>query len=530
MNYNYNENDEKTEPSVSNEPKAGNIPEEPGSDFFNHEPTESGVSPFQSAEAKNYIDPVIKQDTYAAKESGEAYTDPWKSPVYKSADEEEEKYFSPSFHAPGNHAYEPQNGEPKKKNRGHGFMRVFSLVLVCVILSSAAGMIGGYYGTEYRLSKESKTNQVVLGSTASGTTGVSSTNGTYTGDVLTGDEIYDLACKQVVGITTAITTTNIFGQNTSSAVSGSGFIISTDGYILTNNHVIEYAAQYGYDLTVMLHDGTTYKASIVGYEEDNDVAVIKIDAEGLSPVVIGDSSAMKVGETVYTVGNPLGELAYTMTGGMVSALDRTIVADDSTSIDMFQIDAAVNAGNSGGPVYNSKGEVIGIVTAKYSDSGVEGLGFAIPINDAMDIASQLIENGYVTGKAYLGVSVMDITSYVTQYYNMPEGAYVNSVNAGSCAEKAGIMTGDIITAVGDVQISSVEELKSALKNCSAGDIAPITVYRSGDTLNLTVTFDEDLPTEQTTDNSDTTVNPSGSAGDSFGSGGYGGGSQFPSIG
>ncbi|NCB53056.1 MAG: PDZ domain-containing protein [Clostridia bacterium] len=526
MNYNYNENDEKNELSADGEPRVEKTPEKPeNSEFFNNEHTEPGVSPFQSAEANNYIDPVIKQDPYAAKEFGEVYTEPWKSPVYKSAENDEGNYFSPSFHVPGSHAHDAQSGEPKKKNRGRGFMKVVSLVLTCVILGSAAGVVGGYYATDYRLSKEGSTNQVVIGSAATGTTGVSNTSGTYTGDVLAGDEIYDMACKQVVGITTAITTTNIFGQSTSSAVSGSGFIISTDGYILTNNHVIEYAAQYGYDLTVMLHDGTTYKATIVGYEDDNDVAVIKIDAEGLSPVVIGNSSAMKVGEQVYTVGNPLGELAYTMTGGMVSALDRTIVADNSTSIDMFQIDAAVNSGNSGGPVYNSKGEVIGIVTAKYSDSGIEGLGFAIPINDAIEIATQLIENGYVAGKAYLGVSVKDIESYVTQYYNMPSGVYVDSVNTGSCAEKAGLKKGDIITGVGDVKVTSVEELKTALKNCAAGDTSAITVYRSGETLTLTVTFDEDQPTETTTQSSATTDNSSDSSG---GTGGES--SQFPGFG
>ena len=209
---------------------------------------------------------------------------------------------------------------------------------------------------------------------------------------LTGDQIYyDLACQQVVGVNTSFTT-NAFGMSTPRAVSGSGFIISEDGYILTNYHVISYAVVYNGKLTVLTKDGTTYDAKVIGYLESNDIAVIKIDAKGLKPVALGDSDKMLVGEAVYAVGNPLGELEYSMTDGIVSAQDRMITTRDditnaTTSINMFQITAAVNAGNSGGPVYNSRGEVIGIVTAKYADEGIEGLGFAIPINDAVSVAT-----------------------------------------------------------------------------------------------------------------------------------------------
>jgi serine protease Do len=200
---------------------------------------------------------------------------------------------------------------------------------------------------------------------------------------------------------------------------------------------------------------------------------------------------MQVGDTIYTVGNPLGELDYTMTSGIVSALDRVIQVDAATSINMFQIDAAVNSGNSGGPVYNSEGKVIGIVSAKYASAGVEGLGFAIPINDAVDIVSQLITNGYVAGKPSLGISVRDWSSAYAQYYGTPEGALVEAVEPGSAADKAGVRIGDIITKLGDTDVTSTETLLIAKKMFSAGDTTTIVVSRDGEELTLTITFDEE---------------------------------------
>ena len=307
-------------------------------------------------------------------------------------------------------------------------------------------------------------------------------------------QIYAQALKQAVGITTEVTYRNYFGMTSSSAVSGSGFIISSNGYILTNYHVIEYAYEDNLDVVVMTHDGTKYKASIVGVEQSNDVAVLKIDADNLDAVTFGNSDAISVGETVYAVGNPLGELEFSMSTGHVSALDRVISTEESESINMFQIDAAVHSGNSGGPVSNAQGQVIGIVTAKYSSTGVEGLGFAIPINDAANIANDLITKGYVTGKAYMGVRLDErYNSMYAQYYNMPLGAYVYSVDNGTCAETAGIQAGDIITKVNDTEISSYTDLKQALRQYSAGDVAQLTVYRAGEELILSITFDEAKP-------------------------------------
>ena len=259
---------------------------------------------------------------------------------------------------------------------------------------------------------------------------------------------------------------------------------------MTNYHVIEYAAQYGYELKVLLHNGDEYTAQIVGYYEDNDIAVIKIDATGLSPVTFGNSDTMVVGETVYCVGNPLGELDFSMTSGIISAFDRIITTDESISVNMFQFDAAVNSGNSGGPVYDSNGNVLGVVTAKYSDDGVEGLGFAIPINDAVEIASDLIAYGSVS-EAYLGITVSDAADDAAKY-GSPLGAYIETIESGLAAERAGLKVGDIITAIDGTTISSVNELKVQLKHYGGGDTAVITVYRTGDhsSYDIEVTLDD----------------------------------------
>ena len=383
----------------------------------------------------------------------------------------------------------PPTPPKEKKRRRMSVAAAVCLLLVCALLFSGIGAAAGYVVASTVTNRETASTTLHISNTPLAATG---TEGT-----LTAHEIYDLGCEQVVGISIPITTTNVFGQTSSSAVVGSGFIITEDGYILTNYHVIEYADKYDYEINVMLHDGTSYTATLVGGEEESDVAVIKIDAAGLSAATLGDSDQMQVGQTVYTIGNPLGELDYTMTGGIVSALDREIQTEESVSINMFQIDAAVNSGNSGGPVYDAGGRVIGIVTAKYSESGVEGLGFAIPINDAVEIARQLMEQGYVSGKAYLGIAVQDIDSRYAKYYNIPQGAYVYSVEEGSCAESAGLTAGDVITAVDDIRIGSTTELKTALRNYAPGDTVTLTVYRAGTQSAVQVTLDEYIPQPDT---------------------------------
>lgn len=433
------------------------------------------------------------------------YNDPWIESPYKQAKENTYNYYSPNYSAGSGYGYsipERKRTEQydanydKSEKKKHGFIKIVALILVCTILCAAAGAGSAYLVIDHYVGDkgpQNSTTVVLGGANNSSSTGTNDVDEPVNADELNGIDIYKIAEKQVVGVSTTYTTKNIFGQESTSAVSGTGFVISEDGYILTNYHVIEYSVTYGYELKVTFKSGESYTAEIIGHYEANDVAVIKIDAEGLSPVTFGNSDKMQVGEKVYCVGNPLGELDFSMTSGYLSALDRLIATDNYTTINMFQMDAAVNSGNSGGPVYNDRGEVIGIVTAKYSESGVEGLGFAIPINDAVNIAKDLIEYGYLTGQAFLGVNVKDVESYVTNYYDIPKGAYIESITAGSCAEKAGIQAQDIIIGIDDYEISSVEQLKRTLRKYSAGDTATVKVYRSGaGTMDIKVTFDENL--------------------------------------
>ena len=447
--------------------------------------TDSTESSEKVDDVADSVDSEIPQDKPSW--SDPAYTEVQDNMVYSPNYYGEKNGYS-SYQAPKSHGPEKKTGITKK---------AVAFVLVCALVCSLFSGVSALLVVNYKINSMGLNRQVVLGSTLTndGTTNTETDQVEYTGEKLTGSQIYyNLAVNQVVGVNSE-STTNVFGQPSSSAVSGSGFVISEDGYILTNYHVIEYAAQYGYNLTVMFNDGKEYDATIVGYDESNDVAVIKIDATGLSPVTFGDSDSLKVGESIYVVGNPLGELSYSMSSGIVSATNRTIATDASTQINMFQLTAAVNNGNSGGPVYNEYGEVVGIVTAKYSEEGVEGLGFAIPINDVLDIVTQLIENGYISGQAKLGITVQTMDSSYASYYNVPEGAYVREVESGSCAEKAGIKVGDIITAIDNQEVSSKEDLISMLRNYSAGDTVTITIHRAGQTQQLSVTLDEKLPTE-----------------------------------
>ena len=249
-------------------------------------------------------------------------------------------------------------------------------------------------------------------------------------------------------------------------------------------------------------NGDKFTARVVGGEADNDVAVLKIEATGLTPVTLGDSDKLVVGEPVYAIGNPLGELTYSFTDGMVSALDRLITTSESNgkgqvvtkTFNVLQTNTAINPGNSGGPLFDSYGNVVGIVSAKYtqSQSGVsaEGLGFALPINDVKEIIADLIEHGYVTGKPYLGIQVVNVSSEA-QRYGIVAGAAVQYIAQGSCAEKAGLQVGDIITAIDDTAIDSSTALTAALSsNYRAGDTAKLTVVRQQQALQISVTFDE----------------------------------------
>lgn len=314
---------------------------------------------------------------------------------------------------------------------------------------------------------------------------------------LTPSQVYQMNVGAVCGIATEVTT-NIWGQTATNSCTGSGFVLTADGYIVTNNHVVA-DADAG-TIIVRLYSGEEYPAAVIGTDSMNDVALLKIDAEGLQTVTVGDSDAIEVGETVEAIGNPLGELTFTMTAGYISALDREINTDGAP-INMLQTDAAINAGNSGGPLFDMNGNVIGITTAKYSGStasgaSIEGIGFAIPINDVLHVVYDLQRYGRVTGRAYLGVTVQELDATVAATYNLPSGPQIVTVEPGSCAETAGMQPSDIIVEFDGREIGSYTDLASALSKRRAGDTVTMKIYRAGARLELTLTLDE-RPGEET---------------------------------
>ena len=403
----------------------------------------------------------------------------------------EESTVPPRYYTP---PVRSEKDRKKKREERISFYPVLALILVLGILAGSA-VTGVYFNRRlYTLEESLLSMRQEKGASDATASEIAELDSEEAEPVLSPADIYQLATQQVVGIRTEFTVTNFFGMTSSGAVSGSGFIISPDGYILTNYHVIEDAHLRKLNVDVITYDSSKYSAAIIGIEPGNDLAVLKIDAEGLSAAVIGNSDSLQVGDPIYAIGNPLGELEFSMSTGYVSALDRVISTDEGESINMFQLDAAVNEGNSGGPVYNQAGDVVGIVTAKYSSAGVEGLGFAIPSNDANEIAVDLITKGYVSGKAALGVSVNnEYTAMYAQYYGMPLGAYVDSVIAGSAAEAAGMQPRDIIISIDDTVIQNYNDLRKALRQYRANDEAVITVYRSGEYVELAITLDEAKP-------------------------------------
>ena len=408
--------------------------------------------------------------------------------------------------------YNVGGSEPPKKKGGVSGKVVVAAALVCALIGGAVG--GGAVlltrhdrNTEDNAVLEASTseedsstddNSVIRSKTIDVTTNSTSTE-------MTPQDVYENYVNAVVLVYNQGTTSTYWGQAESQS-SGSGMIISKDGYVLTNNHVVEGAEK----LTVMTTSGEEYDATVIGADEVNDVTLLKIEGDEDFPTVsIGDSDQIEVGEQVCAIGNPLGELTNTLTVGYVSALDREISESSTgTTINMFQTDCAINSGNSGGPIFDMNGNVVGITTAKYSSSGysnaasVEGIGFCIPINDAMSIVNDLMQYGYVKGRVSMGVSVRAMDTTVAQYYNLPTGVYVAGVTSGSAAENAGIQEGDMICAIDGDETASVAALKQKLKDYKPGDTATVSIYRSstGKKLDVTITFDE-MQATTTTDES-----------------------------
>ena len=385
--------------------------------------------------------------------------------------------------------FDPNTGAPlaaQKKSGGR-----IALIVVCVVLLCALGF--GFGAAVRSFSKARIVPKSSLGPVYSQPEAGSrapSADAAYTGEELSAAEIYSLLTPACVGVSTSTTSTNVFGQITRGAITGSGFIISADGYVLTNNHVIETALAENLEVKVMLYSGEEYTAEIIGGDSRSDVALLKIPGRDLPTVTLGTFEGTRVGEAIYAIGNPLGELTYSMTSGIVSALDRSITIANNTAIDMFQIDAAINNGNSGGPIINRFGQVIGIASAKYASSGVEGLGFAIPIDDALKVVDDLAAYGYVKGRPLLGIMVGNAEVYTE---DGTAGAIIMEVNEGSCSQRAGLLAGDIIVEAGGKTITSMADLLDARRFWHAGDTVTVVVLREGERMTFSVTLDEDLP-------------------------------------
>lgn len=381
---------------------------------------------------------------------------------------------------------------PKQPKQASGRFGAGAVVAIALVAALLGGGIGGVVASSVASSGGS-TSVAVSDRTTTGSGGTEvSTTKTKAGDAMTSSQIYATYGKSVVCV-------NV--KTSSGEGAGTGFFLSEDGYILTCHHVIDGATA----ISIVTQDTTSYEAEVVGSDSDLDTAILKVkntDKTTFPAVVLGDSDSLTVGDNVTAIGNALGTLANTLTTGVVSAKDRAISMSDGTAMNLLQTDCTVNSGNSGGPLFNSYGEVIGIVNAKYSsgstfssdEATIEGIGFAIPINDVQTILSDLMQHGYVTGKPYLGITVSTVSSVTAQQYsNMKVGAYVNNVKSGSCAEKAGLKVGDIITQVDGTDITTSAELIDAKNTHKAGEEMTLTVYRDNDYTTLKVTLDEQQP-------------------------------------
>ena len=403
--------------------------------------------------------------------------------------------------------------QPKKQGFFHrAAVKVTALILACAVAGGLAGWggaaIAGSGSNSGKTTIQQSDRQPV-------TVQVKKVDGQTKMDPAT---VYASVVNSAVSINCSATSTNIFGQQTQTASSGSGFIITEDGYVVTNYHVVSGASS----VQVTLYNGDTYDATVIGGDSDYDVAVLKINATGLTPVTLGNSADVNVGDSVLAIGNPLGELTFSMSGGYVSSCNRAINVD-GTPFNMIQVDCSINPGNSGGPLVNLYGEVVGIVSAKYSSyssTTVEGLGFAIPISDVRSIITDIMENGAVTDKAYMAITAGTMNEQMAAQFNIDvtEGVFVYSVVEGGAGEKAGLRLGDVITKMGDKTLTSRQDLSAAMKGYRAGDTVTLTVYRGGQYIEVELTFDAQ---PQNTGSEEDNTQSSGN------NGGNGGNGQMP---
>ena len=395
--------------------------------------------------------------------------------------------------------YQPQNQPPQKPHREHkprkpiwkGLIAcLLAVVLVaggCLITASTVNARWEARSAQTEKEFTEKIEQLQKQIDSANTSKNTIQTLPASGSGLTPSQLYSGNVDSVVAISSTVQATSIYGTSQGMS-SGSGFVWSAEGYVVTNYHVVQNAT----NVKVITCDSTEYPAEIVGYDATNDIAVLKVEAEGLRPVTIGSSSALNIGDMVAAIGNPLGTLASTQTVGYVSGMNREVTTDNAI-ISMIQTDCAINPGNSGGPLFNMNGEVIGITTAKYSGTttsgaSIEGIGFAIPTATAVPIVQEIIKNGYVSGRAMLGITGKSIDSVEARYYNIPLGVQIVSINSDGAFGGTEAAAGDIITRFGETEITSMEDLQSCLADSKPGDEVEVTLYRYSATKNNDRTF------------------------------------------
>ena len=381
---------------------------------------------------------------------------------------------------------------------------IFGSKVIATVGKGALAVLCGFGGAWLYSAQSGNTGKtVVYQTTESGSSKTTSVSNEKDGSGLTVAEAAAKAAPSTVEIQTEITQSyGMFGGTYTTNAAGSGVIISKDGYIVTNNHVIDGAQK----ITVKTSDGTEYDAKLVGTDAKSDIAVLKVDANDLTPATLGDSSKISVGDTAIAIGNPLGTLGGTVTDGIISATSRELVVNNE-SMKLIQTNATINSGNSGGGLFDGNGNLIGIVQSKdsgTSSSGatIEGIGFAIPVNDAMEVAEQLIKNGKVTDRATLGVYLQTLT---TQQSNYTPGVYVTNVIDGSGAQAAGLKAYDKIVGADGKEVSSYPDLSAILKTKKPGDTIDLTIDRDGNQIQVTVTLTGTLETTQAQNNNQQTL-------------------------
>lgn len=441
-----------------------------------NEPTQYSSQNTSSGYSNNYQNPNTN-----------AY-DNYQSNGYTAQNQQSQNvYNSQPYGTAPNHsanAKPPKAKKPKKQRKPISRGGIAIALAVTMVFSCGLGFGSGYFANKVNTSTSGSLNITKTSNSGTTTTASSTSKANSTSEIVkkTADSVVEISTESVV--------TGSFAQQYVQQGAGSGVIISQDGYILTNNHVINGANS----VKVRLRDGTEYDATIIGSDSDNDIALLKVSATGLSPATFGDSNSLAVGDYVVAIGNPLGELGGTVTDGIISALARKVTIED-TQMTLLQTNAQVNPGNSGGGLFNANGELVGIVNAKQSATEVEGIAFAIPINNVLDILSDLKEYGYVTGKVDLGIDFTDITSDETAfYYGVNQtGCYVLSVDSGSNAEKAGVTRGDLVTKVNDTDVSSSSDITTALEKAEVGDTVTFTVSRRGTSKTISFVLEEYIP-------------------------------------